>query len=450
MSVRALLAIVPLALSVSPLLAQTRWGMAAAATPIQGACTAIADPNAHRVLVYNMSSNTTWSVDTWFSTWQQIAPQTSPMNWLYNVQLAYDRNRDVAILFGGSYSAQAPIDSMFEFDGTAWQAVTPAVRPPARRNAALCYDPVRDVTLLVGGDAAAWSSASQPLHDAWTWDGSQWTQLPGGFVGGVAMAVWDDRREVVVVVAEGGTYEWSGGALQPVATTASPPPPLSAGIAYDSARERVVLYGGYEARPTGPLPTRDDVWEYDGSHWIRRQPLGIDPGSRGHVGMVYDGLVGAVRVFAGVMTTVNGPGTTNSIWSAELHYEPVAPASVRRVGSACGAATTLQVDGAPWLGDTVTLTATSAGGINLAVFALGFAPLPWGTATLDAFGLPYCSVLVQPELLVPVVSPLTQVPLQIAIPVQTNLLGASLYAQALDIGTTSSVSHAMRLRIGGR
>ena len=99
---------------------------------------------------------------------------------------------------------------------------------------------------------------------------------------------------------------------------------------------------------------------------------------------------------------------------------------------------------------TVTLTATSAGGINLMVFALGFAPLPWGTATLDAFGLPYCSVLVQPELLVPVVSPLTQVPLQIAIPVQTNLLGASLYAQALDIGATSSVSHAMRLRIGGR
>jgi hypothetical protein len=40
-------------------------------------------------------------------------------------------------------------------------------------------------------------------------------------------------------------------------------------MGYDSARDRIVLFGWVNDKPQHLL---DDVWEFDGSQWVQRYP----------------------------------------------------------------------------------------------------------------------------------------------------------------------------------
>jgi len=57
---------------------------------------------------------------------------------------------------------------MWEWDGSTWKSISPALVPPARENARIAYDPTRDNFVMFGGYAGAF------LSDTWTWDGSKW------------------------------------------------------------------------------------------------------------------------------------------------------------------------------------------------------------------------------------------------------------------------------------
>src|SRR5262245_47142701 len=64
-------------------------------------------------------------------------------------------------------------------------------------------------------------------------------------------------------------------------------PPLienrsSHAIAFDSARGRVVLFGG-----TSGFELQPDTWEWDGAAWLRRTPP-IAPAPRSSAAMVHD------------------------------------------------------------------------------------------------------------------------------------------------------------------
>ncbi len=65
-------------------------------------------------------------------------------------------------------------------------------------------------------------------------------------------------------------------------------------MAYDSQRQRVVLFGGY-ARESASLC--GDTWEWDGKHWTQRQDMG--PGARSMPGMAYDSLSKRGVLFGG-------------------------------------------------------------------------------------------------------------------------------------------------------
>ena len=128
----------------------------------------------------------------------------------------------------------------------------------------------------------------------WEWSESRW-QLQGHSgqrlassrfqLTGFAM-VWDPKSGQIVRFGGRAPREvvndffgWDGSRWQPLSTDARlPPPRLRAAMAYDRARERLVLFGG----DGGRLTELRDTWEWDGAAWVERTtengPLPIQAG----------------------------------------------------------------------------------------------------------------------------------------------------------------------------
>lgn len=99
----------------------------------------------------------------------------------------------------------------------------------------------------------------------------------------------------------------------PVATTMQPAARRDARMAYDSVRDRVVLYGGY-----GSYSSLYDTWEWDGAQWLQRNPVNHPPGSRG--AMAYHR--GSQRV------VFVGDSATQPVWIYDgVDWTPVATAT---------------------------------------------------------------------------------------------------------------------------
>jgi cysteine-rich repeat protein len=144
----------------------------------------------------------------------------------------YDAGRDRIVLFGG-YMAPGYTDQTFEWTGASWVRIDVPIRPQPRAHHVMAYDASRRRVVMFGGSAG---SAQFPFGDTWEWDGNQWT-------------------------------------LQTPAV--SPPARSSAGMVYDGARKRVVLFGGY----SGSVDL-GDVWEWDGTTWTEVTIAGNKPAPR--------------------------------------------------------------------------------------------------------------------------------------------------------------------------
>src|SRR5215204_1564953 len=78
-----------------------------------------------------------------------------------------------------------------------------------------------------------------------------------------------------------------------------PSPRFSHGMAYEDARQRVVLFGGEDVgRVLG------DTWEWDGSAWTQIADMG--PSGRSRFGMTYDVSRQRVVLFGGFGGEVSG------------------------------------------------------------------------------------------------------------------------------------------------
>ncbi|MCC5830847.1 MAG: hypothetical protein JJU36_15480 [Phycisphaeraceae bacterium] len=70
-------------------------------------------------------------------------------------------------------------------------------------------------------------------------------------------------------------------------------------MAYDSKRQRIVLFGGGSLDWSEQGPVLDDTWEWDGENWSLSEALGTRPSARtGHT-MVYDAGREAILLFGG-------------------------------------------------------------------------------------------------------------------------------------------------------
>jgi hypothetical protein len=219
--------------------------------------------------------------------------------------VAYDAQRGRLVLFGGSLlsggaemnNPQAFVSDTWEWDGEDWTQVADS-GPSARYFLAMAYDAKRHRVLLFGG--ATWQPTGLvTFADTWSWDGSEWTQEqdegPAGRNG--HRLAYDSTRDRVVLF--GGatsaeivndTWEYDGSLWKHVADN-GPRPRAAHTIAYDGAK--VLLFGGWDLGGN----KFGDTWGWDGKYWTQRQNMG--PEGRASHGMAYDSDRNRIVLFGG-------------------------------------------------------------------------------------------------------------------------------------------------------
>lgn len=163
--------------------------------------------------------------------------------------MAYDSARDRLVVFGGWGCCPEWSGQTWEWDGANW-SLRSATGPAPRSGATMVYDAARGECVLFGGYSPG---PVVPLYhsDTWVWNGAVWTQ-----------------RQAI-----------------------GPEPRIAHGMAYDAARARTVLYGGFVS--PGPLQGLGDTWEWDGAAWQQMSPA-ASPGPRYHHAMAWAPGLGTV------------------------------------------------------------------------------------------------------------------------------------------------------------
>jgi hypothetical protein len=224
---------------------------------------------------YDGTYGVRFSPETWEwdgTDWKQIVTAHLPP-WreaTYAYAACYDSARKEMLLFG--YLS----DPLWAYDGTDWSVRNPGGAGPGYGQIPImAFDGNRGVAVLLGGSGGI--LAQYPVRALWEWDGKVWRerqqsgQQPWLNFNGNALTYDTFRQECVVFGQEGGVvdgqetqfiypspdfnrfvWRWNGQQWQ-----ADPPTPtigVSAEIyhtmCFDSARNALVLFGGYNENQT--------------------------------------------------------------------------------------------------------------------------------------------------------------------------------------------------------
>jgi hypothetical protein len=216
--------------------------------------------------------------------------------------MAYDDDQAVVVLFGGADERQVLAD-LWAWNGEEWRCLADG-GPPPRTFPALAYDGARKSLILFGGNRVLFGGPEETntfLDDLWSWDGRAWQriQTPTPPARAEASMAYDSDRQRLVLfggyrnedgerIRLGDTWEWDGRRWEHL-DAAGPAPRNGAALAYDVQRKRVVLFGGSGAS--------GETWEWDGHVWERNRAAA--PAGRFNSAMAYDGARGALIRFGG-------------------------------------------------------------------------------------------------------------------------------------------------------
>lgn len=194
--------------------------------------------------------------------------------------------------------------------------------PLGLSNHAMYYDMERHVTVIHAGYYYSGSESTSSSNNVWSWDTNDWQlTFPGLDVAEHALAYDSSRRLAVSFGGVGkennvlwtveGTWQCDINTCSQAPVLAPEPPwRRNAAMAYDSGRDRVVLYGGADvAVDSSPF---GDTWEWDGSRWALQSTGGPAP-RYGHA-MAYDAARGVTVLFGGTRWTGYGLQYFNDTW----------------------------------------------------------------------------------------------------------------------------------------
>jgi hypothetical protein len=203
--------------------------------------------------------------------------------------MASDTDARRIVLFGGTPSSNV---ATWEWFGSAWHHYSVAPTP-LRYAHAMAYDAAHHRTVMFGG--LRQPPANSPLGDTWAWDSPSrtWTLLTavGPSARSHSAIAYDTARQRLVLFggddgAPGGdTWEWvgAGWALISPGGVGEPSARWGHAMVYDAARQQIVLFGGYDGE------FRSDTWVWDGTRWTQVSPGGpLDPPPRRNHSMAYD------------------------------------------------------------------------------------------------------------------------------------------------------------------
>lgn len=224
------------------------------------------------------------------STWTQLSPTGSPPSARGTHSAVYDAVNNRMMVFGGDpnigscFGAVNDVWVLTNADGTGgtptWAQLSPTGGPPnLRQSPQAVYDSATNRMMVFGGMTNACGSLS---NDVWV------LQNANGL---------------------GGTPIWTQ--LLPVG---GPVPRASHSAVYDSANNRMVVFGGGTA--TGSV---NDVWVLQNANgigtplWTQLNPTGVPPSARSSHAAMYDLANNRMVVFGGV-GGVDVSGRLNDVW----------------------------------------------------------------------------------------------------------------------------------------
>ena len=221
--------------------------------------------------------------DTWEwdgTTWREASDTSAGIR--NHHSMAFDEGRGRTVMYGGTVpppdiSAQEqlkqrdkwrwPTDT-WEWDGARWHRM-PVQGPGSRSGPTLEYDAARRNVVLFGGVGADGVYGT----GTWTWNGEVWRQTAsdGPSLRASHQMAYDTSAGVVFLYGGGNQsgrlqdmWRWDGTTWTEVAMTGPTPGPRNGhAMAYDRARRRIVLHGGFGS---GAAPLAD-TWEWDGTQW---------------------------------------------------------------------------------------------------------------------------------------------------------------------------------------
>jgi hypothetical protein len=250
--------------------------------------------------------------DTWIwdgTNWIQKFPINSPPA-RSNHSMTYDVARAEVVLFGG-WNGTSDLNDTWIWDGTNWTQIIPVTSPPPR-SGKMAYDAARSQIVLFGGYPG---NSGYLLGDTWVWDGTNWIQkFPTNNPSprsNHTMAYDIARAQIVLFGGDDNrglcsdTWIWDGTNWIKKFPVDSPSPRLYHAMAYDSAHEQMVLFGGL----SGNSGLRyGDTWVWDGTNWIQKIATN-SPSPRYDHTMAYDSAHEQIILFGG-----SDGGVPNDTW----------------------------------------------------------------------------------------------------------------------------------------
>ena len=238
--------------------------------------------------------------------WTEVDIQAQNPPGRAGTTIVYNNNSRKIILFGGFDGANYLSDT-WEWDGSSWTNITPTTAsPPARRDHAMAYDSSRDrIVLFAGADDVDDNEEPNRLSDTWEWDGTSWTQMspPESPPARTAAAMaYDSKRQKIVLFGgsnltyQADTWEWDGVSWSDVTPPNGPTFIEAPAMAYDSRREKVVLFSGFGINNDFVAQT----WEWDGNSWTNVTPVNSpSPPPREAHKIAFDNIRNKVILFGG-------------------------------------------------------------------------------------------------------------------------------------------------------
>jgi hypothetical protein len=218
------------------------------------------DPTKDRIIIFGGGSPGIDLDDTWayyYSTgrWEKLNPSTHPSP-RSDAQMVYDSSTQKIILFGGHGSVLFGDTWAFDCQTDNWVNLLPLNGPTARYDFGMAYDSVRHRVIIFGG-LTGWDYNSAK-NDTWAYDPS--------------------------------TNSWSN--LNP-----SSPPSARANhaLSFDSLNDKIILFGGFQNT------FLNETWAYNPAtnSWIKLSPEGPLPPARGYFPMAYDSAYNRTVLFGG-------------------------------------------------------------------------------------------------------------------------------------------------------
>lgn len=235
--------------------------------------------------------------------WTRVEGSGPPPRSGYGI--SYDAARGLVVLFGGESATEWFNDTWTYSPATGtWTEMRPAVSPPARSRTSMVYDSASQRTVIFGG----YVPMAPGRNDTWAYDtaNNTWTDMvpPVAPEGRYAHAMaYDSANEVTVLFGgktgpeenDTWTYDLGLNSWKNMAPAGAPPSRMSQSMSFDEAHGMTILFGGYSG---GGMV--NDTWSYNitANNWVRKG-LNGGPDARENQAMDYDPTMQRTVLFGG-------------------------------------------------------------------------------------------------------------------------------------------------------